>query len=188
MKECDKQKSHKSSKHHDICVSSSNVRYSSNVPAITWIKWIQLLKNTLRISLFKIRCQLGSCNLHVRSVIDWVSLLIILNIVNINIMYLTSPRSYRCVKCKSKFSSPESLDHHMAVSTHSCPCMHCGKVFACERYLRRHLTTHGTSHTFICQECGKGFRTEQYLNTHMLTHSSHKPYVCQVWTDRYSWQ
>jgi len=88
-------------------------------------------------------------------------------------------RSYRCVKCKSKFSSPESLDHHMAVSTHSYPCVHCGKVFACERYLRRHLPTHGTSHSFTCQQCGKGFRTEQYLNTHMLTHSSHKPFVCQ---------
>lgn len=88
-------------------------------------------------------------------------------------------RSYRCVKCKSKFSSPESLDHHMAISTHSYPCVHCGKVFACERYLRRHLPTHGTAQSFTCQQCGKGFRTEQYLNTHMLTHSSHKPYVCQ---------
>jgi uncharacterized Zn-finger protein len=91
-------------------------------------------------------------------------------------------RFYRCVKCKSKFSSPESLDHHMAISTHSYPCPHCGKIFACERYLRRHLPTHGTAQSFTCQQCGKGFRTEQYLNTHMLTHSTHKPHVCQVWT------
>lgn len=88
-------------------------------------------------------------------------------------------RFYRCVKCKSKFSSPESLDHHMAISTHSYPCPHCGKIFACERYLRRHLPTHGTAQSFTCQQCGKGFRTEQYLNTHMLTHSTHKPHVCQ---------
>ena len=150
-------------------------------------KMCTAIENTLRISMSKTRCKLDSCKLQVRSVIDWVNLLIILNIVSINVTYLTSPRSYRCVKCKSKFSSPESLDHHMAVSTHSYPCVHCGKVFACERYLRRHLPTHGTSHSFTCQQCGKGFRTEQYLNTHMLTHSSHKPYVCQVWTDRYSW-
>jgi DNA-directed RNA polymerase subunit RPC12/RpoP len=92
-------------------------------------------------------------------------------------------RFFRCAKCKSKFSSPESLDHHMAISTHSYPCPHCGKVFACERYLRRHLPTHGTAQSFTCQQCGKGFRTEQYLNTHLLTHSAHKPHVCQVWTN-----
>ncbi|KAJ9574971.1 hypothetical protein L9F63_007861, partial [Diploptera punctata] len=88
-------------------------------------------------------------------------------------------RSYRCIKCKSKFSSPEALDHHMAVSTHSYPCQHCGKIFTCERYLRRHLPTHGTAQSYMCPQCGKGFRTEQYLNTHKLTHSTHKPFVCQ---------
>ena len=94
-------------------------------------------------------------------------------------------RVYRCIKCKSQFSSPEALDHHMAVSTHSYPCPHCGKIFACERYLRRHLPTHGTAKSFMCPQCGKGFRTEQYLNTHKLTHSSHKPYVCQVCISTY---
>ncbi|XP_069690513.1 zinc finger protein 341-like [Periplaneta americana] len=96
-----------------------------------------------------------------------------------NVPAKVGSRFFRCAKCKSKFSSPESLDHHMAVSTHSYPCPHCGKVFACERYLRRHLPTHGTAQSFTCQQCGKGFRTEQYLNTHMLTHSTHKPHVCQ---------
>ncbi|KAJ4442420.1 hypothetical protein ANN_04006 [Periplaneta americana] len=97
-----------------------------------------------------------------------------------NVPAKVGSRFFRCAKCKSKFSSPESLDHHMAVSTHSYPCPHCGKVFACERYLRRHLPTHGTAQSFTCQQCGKGFRTEQYLNTHMLTHSTHKPHVCQL--------
>ena len=34
-------------------------------------------------------------------------------------------RSYRCVKCNNKYSSPEALDHHHETTSHNYPCPHC---------------------------------------------------------------
>ena len=65
-------------------------------------------------------------------------------------------RYYRCPKCNNKYSTPEALDHHIATTTHNYTCPHCQKVFTCERYLRRHLPTHGTVGKFL---------SSPYLNT-----------------------
>ncbi|KAK2109852.1 hypothetical protein P7K49_009598 [Saguinus oedipus] len=64
-------------------------------------------------------------------------------------------------------------------------------VFPCERYLRRHLPTHGSGGRFKCQVCKKFFRREHYLKLHAHIHSethgygfssisSEKPYKCSV--------
>lgn len=89
-----------------------------------------------------------------------------------------NPRYYLCVKCKSKFTSSKAFDQHMSTTNHHFPCTHCGKVFACERYLRRHLPVHGAPASFVCSICGKGFRTEQYLNIHRIIHSGERPHTC----------
>ncbi|XP_068083537.1 zinc finger protein 341 [Anabrus simplex] len=85
---------------------------------------------------------------------------------------------FLCTKCKSKFTSSKALEHHLSTTDHNYPCPNCGKVFACERYLRRHLPTHGAPESYICPVCDKGFRTEQYLNTHRSIHTGEKPYTC----------
>uniref|UniRef100_T1IRZ2 C2H2-type domain-containing protein n=1 Tax=Strigamia maritima TaxID=126957 RepID=T1IRZ2_STRMM len=90
------------------------------------------------------------------------------------------PRYYRCTQCMNKYASPEALNHHMATTNHNYPCPHCEKVFACERYLRRHLPTHGTLDLHLCNVCNKGFKTEHYLKMHMLIHSGEKPYLCNL--------
>ena len=51
-------------------------------------------------------------------------------------------RKWKCTKCGNQYSSPEALEHHMSVTTHSNPCPLCNRVFPCERYLRRHLASH----------------------------------------------
>lgn len=95
-----------------------------------------------------------------------------------------SPRKdstvYKCVKCVNKYSTPEALEHHVQTATHSFPCPHCQKVFPCERYLRRHLPTHGSGGRFRCQICKKFFRKEHYLKLHAHIHSGEKPYKCSV--------
>ncbi len=59
-------------------------------------------------------------------------------------LYCETCRYFRCVKCNNKYATPEALEHHMHTTTHNYPCTHCEKIFTCERYLRRHLPTHGT--------------------------------------------
>uniref|UniRef100_A0A6J0VAK6 Zinc finger protein 341 isoform X1 n=2 Tax=Pogona vitticeps TaxID=103695 RepID=A0A6J0VAK6_9SAUR len=87
---------------------------------------------------------------------------------------------YKCVKCVNKYSTPEALEHHLQTATHNFPCPHCQKVFPCERYLRRHLPTHGGGGKFRCQICKKFFRREHYLKLHAHIHSGEKPFKCSV--------
>ncbi|XP_013369665.1 PREDICTED: zinc finger protein 341 [Chinchilla lanigera] len=87
---------------------------------------------------------------------------------------------YKCVKCVKKYSTQEALEHHLQTATHNFPCPHCQKVFPCERYLRRHLPTHGSGGRFKCQVCKKLFRREYYLKLHAHIHSGEKPYKCSV--------
>uniref|UniRef100_A0A672NF83 Zinc finger protein 341-like n=1 Tax=Sinocyclocheilus grahami TaxID=75366 RepID=A0A672NF83_SINGR len=87
---------------------------------------------------------------------------------------------YRCMKCQSKYSTQEALEQHLLNATHNYPCPHCQKVFPCERYFRRHLSTHGVGGKFKCQICKKFFKTEHYLKLHTKIHSGEKPYKCSV--------
>ncbi|TRY98553.1 hypothetical protein DNTS_005265 [Danionella cerebrum] len=79
--------------------------------------------------------------------------------------------SYRCTKCQSKYSTQEALEQHLLTAAHNFPCPHCQKVFPCERYFRRHLSTHSAGRKFKCQICKKFFKTEHYLKLHSQIHS-----------------
>lgn len=85
-----------------------------------------------------------------------------------------------CKLCKSRFVNPEALERHMATYSHRYMCPKCSKLFTCERFLRRHLSTHNTVATHVCQHCGKAFKTEQYLKNHKIIHSSEKPFQCKM--------
>ncbi|KAI4489861.1 hypothetical protein M0804_004043 [Polistes exclamans] len=90
----------------------------------------------------------------------------------------TTEKYYCCNVCKSSFSNLEALQHHTETTTHDYACLHCGKSFLIERFLRRHLKTHASSARFACEECGKAFKTEQYLANHKLIHSEETPFLC----------
>lgn len=91
----------------------------------------------------------------------------------------SQPRGLVCYKCKRKFKTHAELEHHLDTSSHHFPCPCCGKIFTWERYLRRHLTTHGPEESYQCTECGKRFKTGPYLKAHMLIHSERRPFICQ---------
>lgn len=90
----------------------------------------------------------------------------------------TTEKYYCCSVCKSSFSNLEALQHHQETTTHDYACLHCGKSFLIERFLRRHLKTHSASARFACEDCGKAFKTEQYLANHKLIHSEETPFSC----------
>ncbi|CAM4675175.1 unnamed protein product [Leuciscus chuanchicus] len=87
---------------------------------------------------------------------------------------------YRCMKCQSKYSTQEALEQHLLNATHNYPCPHCMKVFPCERYFRRHLSTHGVGGKFKCQICKKFFKTEHYLKLHTQIHSGVTLYLVEM--------
>ena len=64
--------------------------------------------------------------------------------VRVRLQFVSAYSYFRCTKCNNKYATPESLQHHLQMTSHTYPCPHCSKVFTCERYLRRHLPTHGT--------------------------------------------
>lgn len=98
----------------------------------------------------------------------------------------TTEKYYCCSTCKSSFSNLEALQHHKETTTHNYACLHCGKSFLIERFLRRHLKTHSASARFACEDCGKAFKTEQYLANHKLIHSEETPFSCPVSKNNYN--
>lgn len=85
-----------------------------------------------------------------------------------------------CKLCKARFVNAEALERHMATYSHRYTCPKCSKLFTCERFLRRHLSTHNAVANHVCQHCGKAFKTEQYLKIHRIIHSSEKPFRCKM--------
>lgn len=86
---------------------------------------------------------------------------------------------FRCAKCMNRYTTKTALEHHLSISTHNFPCTECNKVFTCERYLRRHLSTHMTNQ-HICTFCDKHFKTAAYLKMHSVVHTGEKPFQCNL--------
>ncbi|XP_060615592.2 zinc finger protein 202-like [Anolis sagrei] len=57
-------------------------------------------------------------------------------------------------------------------------CLHCGKCYKWESYLRKHAKTHTGEKPFKCPKCGKGFCKKTVLKRHLDTHTGEKPYRC----------
>ncbi|XP_075243331.1 uncharacterized protein LOC142337738 isoform X2 [Convolutriloba macropyga] len=57
-------------------------------------------------------------------------------------------------------------------------CMHCGKEFALQRMLTRHLKCHSPIRRYPCPWCKKGFNDTFDLKRHVRTHTGVRPYKC----------
>ncbi|XP_077519006.1 uncharacterized protein LOC144129014 [Amblyomma americanum] len=59
-------------------------------------------------------------------------------------------------------------------------CQECGKTFALQRLLNRHLKCHSDFKRYLCTFCGKGFNDTFDLKRHTRTHTGVRPYKCNM--------
>lgn len=103
----------------------------------------------------------------------------------VNFVLVFCFRFFRCDTCLSRYSSEEALHKHQKTTSHRYPCAHCSKIFPCERYLRRHLMTHGAD-AYPCRYCDKAFKTANYLKVHIVIHTGEKPFACTTCASRFN--
>uniref|UniRef100_A0A4W5QTS9 C2H2-type domain-containing protein n=1 Tax=Hucho hucho TaxID=62062 RepID=A0A4W5QTS9_9TELE len=83
------------------------------------------------------------------------------------------------LKSKRTKTSTESMVEHLQTHIGAKCCHICGKYFAWDTFLKRHLRSHTGEKPFHCQDCGKGFTQRGHLNLHMRSHTGEKPHQCQ---------
>ena len=59
-------------------------------------------------------------------------------------------------------------------------CLTCGKDFADNYKLTRHMATHTGAKPYPCDQCEKEFSRKEHLSRHMRIHTGEKPYECMV--------
>eukprot|EP00124_Ichthyophonus_hoferi_P002394 Ihof_evm6s161 gene=Ihof_evmTU6s161 len=57
-------------------------------------------------------------------------------------------------------------------------CMECGKIFANQSSLSKHMAVHSDLRPHECPECNKRFKRYDHLSGHMATHRGEKPHAC----------
>ncbi|XP_077497619.1 uncharacterized protein LOC144108215 [Amblyomma americanum] len=67
-------------------------------------------------------------------------------------------------------------------------CSHCGKAFADQWHLKRHVRIHTGDRPFSCPFCPMAFNQKNTLIGHMRRHTGDKPYRCQICGIAFSWK
>lgn len=73
---------------------------------------------------------------------------------------------------------PSAADSHDSNSSSRLSCGECGKTFALQRLLNRHLKCHSDVKRYLCTFCAKGFNDTFDLKRHTRTHTGVRPYSC----------
>ena len=81
----------------------------------------------------------------------------------------SSAKSYKCKHCDKTFKARSLLEVHKKV-LHSgggrYTCAECGKAYAHEKNLERHMNVHTGKNLYSCEVCGKSFTRKNGLNRH----------------------
>lgn len=86
---------------------------------------------------------------------------------------------YKCMHCNKSYDDEEKFNRHTLFHTGGRPheCQECGKKFAFEDTLKRHLNEH--QKPYRCETCGKSYSMEKWLIVHQRFHNGEKTYKCR---------
>ena len=89
-----------------------------------------------------------------------------------------------CSTCGKTFSSRSNLNKHMvAHGEKQFRCLHCGKHFHYENYLRDHISSvHLNLHNYQCTDCGKTMKSKTGLIAHVkqFHRGTTTSYTCEI--------
>ncbi|XP_061528808.1 gastrula zinc finger protein XlCGF8.2DB-like [Phycodurus eques] len=87
-----------------------------------------------------------------------------------------------CSICGKAFAQNGPMIRHMRTHTGEKPftCSVCGKGFTNKSDMVRHMRTHTGEKPFNCSLCEKRFTHKESLVAHMRTHTGEKPFICSV--------
>uniref|UniRef100_A0A8D8X520 Zinc finger protein 26 n=1 Tax=Cacopsylla melanoneura TaxID=428564 RepID=A0A8D8X520_9HEMI len=87
-----------------------------------------------------------------------------------------------CEMCGKPYADQNSLGKHMKINHLGMKpkCTICNKTFYEKTGLEIHMNTHSGVKPWCCEICGRNFSTKNYLKVHTRIHTGELPYSCQV--------
>ncbi|MDP0589952.1 MAG: C2H2-type zinc finger protein [Candidatus Endonucleobacter bathymodioli] len=98
---------------------------------------------------------------------------------------LHSGKKHECEVCGKKFAWNHLLTRHMFRHKPTLICEICGSNHRDNYSLKRHMLTHSRKKKHSCDTCGKMFSRRDHLRNHISTHTEGKSYECTICSKKF---